>query len=883
MKHKISYLLLVLFTGLSANLTAQIVTNKGVEATYRREADFFLKYAKDDAGISVKLKASYDQKEKLYVVKIIRSGKEEELLQMSDPLSYEYFNTAFFDSLKKKIPEIKPLSSMASRSVFTWLYTLSAGNEDDIVNSGVLWLRNWGMIFGKEKKNEKYTKVLTRERFLDSISNELQSQQAYVASLKKDVQKIFDKKMQAELRDTVDKKEKYTLAIKTSEITSLKIQQETRTKDLLSKDIVNLKTEYGITDTQYSAIAGKINEKKAELERTKSSFVEDAARKHEIVSRSDTAVLRQLKQKASDARKAITDTAKKYSISDPSYRKILDILFDIRKRIQADTTQEGKADKIANIERDIQTVTSDTILVNSLETGIRNIDESNDKIRYAELTVVRLYSDSVGIYAADTTVKKLDGVQLQNEAEVKIAKKALDDAVRAFNDNSRDFEKFEEVLRNVNADVYKNAGALWAQLGSINAKRLSSADTQTIENYLLKRAEFHSVQKMLNLFNVRLIQKVSLQFERGYLERIQVWVSNDYRSDIYENIYAIGMSSINNLKAFNTTCLFIRKSAKNNGSSDYIMLSDVIGNYDNFLALFTRDYSPGDTEINYVDPSSNPCLILKKERLVNLFDTKIYTDFAGLKEGSPNGLVQLDASRRFNLNNFRDQIKGSRSDFGFFDNITVFGAITKVEQKERRLMLRNENAILNNKIVSPSYVSTLDLRQYENASIGADMNLGLFDYPDGKFTMFLNLGLRYGHTPLEDSIRTLKNNRPDTPGLAMNLEAHSFTWQPKLSVEFFAERRVGLILSYQYNMARYYTNNAFKPIMSYGKSDLVALPLEKYAGKYHMYELFLRIETSRANNGRMFLRARYFMQRGDVNTFFPQVQLGYAYNLVFRK
>jgi len=883
MKHKISYLLLVLFTGLSANLTAQIVTNKGVEATYRREADFFLKYAKDDAGISVKLKASYDQKEKLYVVKIIRSGKEEELLQMSDPLSYEYFNTAFFDSLKKKIPEIKPLSSMASRSVFTWLYTLSAGNEDDIVNSGVLWLRNWGMIFGKEKKNEKYTKVLTRERFLDSISNELQSQQAYVASLKKDVQKIFDKKMQAELRDTVDKKEKYTLAIKTSEITSLKIQQETRTKDLLSKDIVNLKTEYGITDTQYSAIAGKINEKKAELERTKSSFVEDAARKHEIVSRSDTAVLRQLKQKASDARKAITDTAKKYSISDPSYRKILDILFDIRKRIQADTTQEGKADKIANIERDIQTVTSDTILVNSLETGIRNIDESNDKIRYAELTVVRLYSDSVGIYAADTTVKKLDGVQLQNEAEVKIAKKALDDAVRAFNDNSRDFEKFEEVLRNVNADVYKNAGALWAQLGSINAKRLSSADTQTIENYLLKRAEFHSVQKMLNLFNVRLIQKVSLQFERGYLERIQVWVSNDYRSDIYENIYAIGMSSINNLKAFNTTCLFIRKSAKNNGSSDYIMLSDVIGNYDNFLALFTRDYSPGDTEINYVDPLSNPCLILKKERLVNRFDTKIYTDFAGLKEGSPNGLVQLDASRRFNLNNFRDQIKGSRSDFGFFDNITVFGAITKVEQKERRLMLRNENAILNNKIVSPSYVSTLDLRQYENASIGADMNLGLFDYPDGKFTMFLNLGLRYGHTPLEDSIRTLKNNRPDTPGLAMNLEAHSFTWQPKLSVEFFAERRVGLILSYQYNMARYYTNNAFKPIMSYGKSDLVALPLEKYAGKYHMYELFLRIETSRANNGRMFLRARYFMQRGDVNTFFPQVQLGYAYNLVFRK
>ncbi len=831
MRH-IVLLVLVFLTTIVGSSSAQVAGKSDIEATYKRQADFFLKYADSDGGLTCKLMATYDHKEKKYTLFLVKAegkdktdedneskdGKEkkEELLVLNDPLSFEYFNIRFFEELKKKLPSAEPLSGLALQSVFTWLYTLPIGNEDDIVNSGILQLKGWTMVFGTDNDNKEYKKsTLKREHHLDTVEENFISEQVLLVVLKKEIASIIESKKGSEVTDLGIAKE----TLKTAE-DHLEIEKKAKiNKDVVRNDLIK-----------------KLKATEVSIEEVGSEFG--------IPGNSDDSVIVSINK--------YQDSLQKKIASDSVFIDTNDITnFDADSLTKIKATRELDLVELARIKKRISEILTLTKVKAKLDAERKSLETEIGTIE----SQIMKYQEEV------------------NKKSAIVKQKAEED-----NKNT----KLPLFLEKFKADRFVSNEGFNSNAKTANVI-FSKTEEEIVERYFSEKQKFREAQKLLSEDNIFKIDKISLQFEKGYLERIQVWVNNGHGNDIYENIYAIGMSSINNYKNFNTTHLFIRKSQGAEGSSRHIMLSDAIGNYDNFLSLFTRDYSPGDTEINNVVPASTPYLTLRKERVVNLFDSKIFTDFAGLKEGNPNGLVQIDVSRRFNVNNFRLQVPGKRCDYGFFDNISVFGAITKIEQKEKRLMLRNSDKVVNGKIVSPSYATTLDLRQYENASLGTDLNVGLFDYPDGKFTVFFNLGLRYGHTPLEDSLRTVTDGVVDTPGLAYSLDAHSFTWQPKISMEFFAERRIGLVLTYQFNRARFYSNNNFKPIMSYAKSNPDVLPIESSAGYYHMYELFLRIETSRANHSKMFLRARYFKQHGDANTFFPQVQLGYAYNLVFRK
>lgn len=436
------------------------------------------------------------------------------------------------------------------------------------------------------------------------------------------------------------------------------------------------------------------------------------------------------------------------------------------------------------------------------------------------------------------------------------------------------------ILNRLHLGIYSATHKPDEDLQAIQDTSLKSNIKAAFERYLDKSTELIRIDDELSKSFIHPVRRISILFERGYIERIQAWIGNGQGGeDIYENIYAIGVTSINNLRAMDDIRLFIRRSSGN----DYIYLSDLFGNYDNFLANLTRDYSPADTALNNILPSAQPRITLRKERIINLFDAKIYTDFAGLQESSPNGLIQTEVARRFNIHSYRGQIVGTRQDFGTFNYLYAYGALTKLENKERRLPVRNENIVENNTLVSPSYTSNLDLRRYENLSMGLNLNLLLYDNPDWKYTVYVDAGLRYGHIPVVDSIRTIVNGVVDTPRSFVNRDAHTVTLElPRITLELFSERRVGVTFSYQYNFTRLYSN-FFKQVVSYEKSDLTAYPVDRYARHMHSFETLLRVETSRSNNGRLFFRARFFWQRGDVNTFFPQLQLGYAYNLLFRK
>jgi hypothetical protein len=373
------------------------------------------------------------------------------------------------------------------------------------------------------------------------------------------------------------------------------------------------------------------------------------------------------------------------------------------------------------------------------------------------------------------------------------------------------------------------------------------------------------------------IEKVELQFEKGFLEAIKVTAEVNGSELLFENIYAIGFSSINNFRRLANTRLFVR-----NGMADtdgyYIYVSDIFKNYDNRLKNFTRDYSPADTAFT-ISPDTATQIVLNKEIYINLIDAKVFTDIVGLNRTRPNGLVQIELSKRFNINTARLQVGKTRADVGWFNYIDLIGTISKIEQNNRDLILNNANIFENGVRVSPTYATNLDYLRHENYGVGVNVGVFLFDRPDQKFTAYFDVGIRYGHTIIADSVRTKPGNGTISKFFNEKLEAHTITFQlPKITLEFFPESRITPRFSWQMNTTRLFSNNQFKQVVSYEKSDPLNFVLEKRARVSNQYEVFVRIAPNRNRNSHTFLRWRFFTQFSDANTSFSQFQVGYAYN-----
>ncbi len=392
--------------------------------------------------------------------------------------------------------------------------------------------------------------------------------------------------------------------------------------------------------------------------------------------------------------------------------------------------------------------------------------------------------------------------------------------------------------------------------------------------------EIYNLKQKLVTNGILKIDSVQLQFERGFLERIQVSVQKgNGEIEIFENSYPIGFSSIENYKRLSSIRLFPRNDLDPNNFQTCIYLSDVIQNYVNQLDNVTRDYSPADTAF-CVSPNSNPRVHLYKQSSINIIDGKTFTDLNGFSEKSPNGLVQVELSRRFNINTHRIQFF-KQINYGFFSYLHAQVNFSKIENKLKGLPLRNERVIENQTVISPSYATNLDFMRYENLSIRTDINLFLWDVPHYKLTYYVDFGLKYGHTPVLDSTFTVDNTNKIT-AIGRDLDAHSFTLYPRIWMELFAEKRYGLKLSYQTNFTRIFTNNNFKQVLSYSDkgADLASLSINPSARWSHTIEAFAFFDPNpKSRTGKIFALARFHFQHKDANTFYPQILLGYAFNI----
>lgn len=563
----------------------------------------------------------------------------------------------------------------------------------------------------------------------------------------------------------------------------------------------------------------------------------------------------------------------------------------VRKTLDVRNVQGKKA--LTDLEEKLKTVVkalkdtkkSDSSAYNSVISKLQEFDKA-DKASSLNTQQTTNYLDVVKDSIA---IIKLKGQKLDEEriALVNMIKnltdttKALINAERFFNINDEHSDEWQNLNTELPEftqliDTTKSDFKILSGIGLIRAINEFNKFYKQRKDSIAVADE--QVDKLKNS-NIFLINKISVQFERGFLERVQVWITVDDVEEIFENNYAIGFSSISNYKSFKNIMLYARSS---NAEYPYIYLSDVF-TYDNLLDNYTRDYCPADTAIKPINPADGKLVALNRERLINLIDAKLYTDLAGLSEKAPNGLVQVDVRKRFNLRTVRQPIY-VRDNWGHMTYLNLWGTLSKIEKSKLLLPLRNDFKVVNNTLVSPDFATNLDLRQYEMASFGAEMNALLFDFPDNKVTLYLDLGARYGLTKVADSLLKILNNTASFEKVSPNiLDAHTGTVYPKVSMEVFAQKRIGFTMSYQFNHTWLFSNNEFRQVMSYKKSPTSQTELEPPARNSHMFELFVRTETGESDNTKFFLRARLFMQQGDVNTFFSQIQLGMAYNVFYKK
>jgi hypothetical protein len=314
-------------------------------------------------------------------------------------------------------------------------------------------------------------------------------------------------------------------------------------------------------------------------------------------------------------------------------------------------------------------------------------------------------------------------------------------------------------------------------------------------------------------------------------------------------------------------------------SSYSVLLGDLI-NYDYYLGVDRRDYSPKDDTITLMGKQAS---ILHKEATNRLFEAHIYTDFIGLNEDKPNGLIQTEVSKRINLNTKQHLSKPwfywlARSRGGF-QYIEPTITLSKLEQHNKRLLLGDLDSIRFNPGSNDTskfgkkhrYVTALDLYQYQTFSGGFDLNIGYWNNHDIKYAIYLNAGVRLGITSVTDSLTTVSQNTIAKTGQVRDFSINTFQFYPSLIFTFLPEERFNLSLKEQVMYIKA-LNTAVQPLY-FDKLDETKAVF-KNSSWLNMLELLMTIQVSA--NSKMFGRLKFNSDLHNAQNNFAQVQVGYS-------
>jgi outer membrane lipoprotein-sorting protein len=392
------------------------------------------------------------------------------------------------------------------------------------------------------------------------------------------------------------------------------------------------------------------------------------------------------------------------------------------------------------------------------------------------------------------------------------------------------------------------------------------------------------------------VQDVSIEFNNGYIENIAVTLLIQGKPITYTNVYGIGFSSIENQDRLNSIRLLQRgaesfppknpmdlvEAAKIKNYS-FIYLGELL-QYKNKLEVDRRDYSPRDISITVFGGQS---VTLYKEETNKLFEAHIFSDFIGLQEDKPNGLIQTEVEKRININT--RQIKMNRRLFPLFKSFGIFQyvqptiTLSKLEKHNKKYVLGDLDSIRykpgintndTSKLVKNShrYATPLDLYQHQSFSVGADLNVFFLSNHNLKFNIYFNIGGRLGITPVVDSLTHVDTAITKT-GITREYSINTLQIVPQIKLVFLPEERFNFSLSYQALFIKPFASGV--ELLGFSKDDPGKFQLQRNKWLNTM-EMLLCFNVNKSGEGKVFARARFISEIANYKSNFAQIQIGYS-------
>jgi len=342
-----------------------------------------------------------------------------------------------------------------------------------------------------------------------------------------------------------------------------------------------------------------------------------------------------------------------------------------------------------------------------------------------------------------------------------------------------------------------------------------------------------------------------IEFSNGYIQNIAFYGNIEGKDVVFENERPIGFSSNRDFKGLDKE--FVVSNYKLGGKT-YLLkvpISDFL-TYQKNLRINTRDYCPENGVVSVQMPVES--IKLYKEPTSNILEAKVFTDFNGLQDGNPNGIIQTEVEKRINLLTKRHDFFIKGVNYGWLQYVTPFAVLNKLEDKDKFLELKSSD---------PTTLTTnfLELLQYETFRTGVETNAFTFDVPFGKSSICIDGGIAFGKVTGTDTtgIATAQSNK-------YNINTLHLYGKTKFNV--MPDERYGITFSYQLGHYDALNNEInYTAVEKDGSNKNWLQNIEMFA--------FWNIGDS----GNLFFRYRLNSPLDNWKYNFSQVQVGYSFNI----
>jgi hypothetical protein len=377
---------------------------------------------------------------------------------------------------------------------------------------------------------------------------------------------------------------------------------------------------------------------------------------------------------------------------------------------------------------------------------------------------------------------------------------------------------------------------------TLNGKTYNLTDSN-VKIYVEKR--FFSDRLFANIPEPIIIESCTLVFENGFIASIIASGTLNGKPVKFSNKYSIGVTTRTNIQDFTKIKLY--DELRNTGI--FIYLCDLI-EYSRIIDVYTRDYCPMDGKVYLT--SSEPEKTVYKSPNAKLFRLNFYSDFVGINEDNPNGLVQIELNKRINLWTKR-VYKAS-----LFTFLMPYFEWSKIEQHNRSLQFSNATGI--------NYVSPLEVYRYSTVESGI-----LWNIVEGDGSIInaqINFFPALTFTNLKDSVNQIGG------GMSyINERINSLILGSEFKLSFSPEKSWNFAVS---SRPFYYLNmNAAIPYKSL-KENVTEKKLETPRRLLNDLSLLITLRTGAEHDNLFFARLGFIHEFANMNNNFAQLQLGYS-------